>query len=256
MFIIPVAFSSMKQPVGKYLIVPSVSRLNMTGRYLEQEVKVDDDEGYGQKDQQSAQEDMHLLRETRNFGWAIPGELGGMAEPRSEDDFNSLLKVCGNHTVLFISLTENENKFQFTLPYAMRQKIDFYHLPLKVPYHNKAINDLYDLVARVMKAKSYNIPVIVHCEQGINRTGWILTYLLVKVWHNSRIAEYAVQHNDEISKTPREMLQILKEVQLEVRDRKNPPDEGQVKLAFIASLDDYHKTIFKEAVLLRPQTVG
>jgi protein tyrosine phosphatase len=113
-----------------------------------------------------------------------------MAEPKSEDDIHALLSMVGDKDILLITLTEAPNRFVAMVSESLGKKIKALHLPLSDRKRKPTNADLDWIIPIVRKAKSNNIPVIVHCKEGINRTGAMLVYLLAIV--------YNIEDEDEI----------------------------------------------------------
>lgn len=108
-------------------------------------------------------------------------QISGMAEPKTKQDIENIVKLSPTKQVTIISLTDSNNIID-----KLKQENDSLAANIQVQYfpfsENAMFNDLKNnedkIFAAVERAFSEGRTVLVHCREGINRTGMVLASLL------------------------------------------------------------------------------
>lgn len=106
-----------------------------------------------------------------NFSWLIPGELAGMARPRSAADL-AALRAHGARAL--ISLTREAPPSEWLAAAGL----DGLHVPI-VDFTAPTLDQIRTIIAAIDDYRAAGSPVVVHCAGGKGRTGTILACALI-----------------------------------------------------------------------------
>jgi protein-tyrosine phosphatase len=114
-----------------------------------------------------------------------PGRLGLAARPRGGDwlsDEMAIWKRAGVGVVLSLLTPDEERDLDLVdeASEAKRQKMKFWSLPIPDRQVSKSETKLAETLDKVSNALSTGENVLVHCRQGVGRTGLVAACLLVK----------------------------------------------------------------------------
>ena len=110
-----------------------------------------------------------------NFSWQIRGKLAGSAEPRLEEE---LLWLKGQGIGAIVCLNQRRSCDGSEV---RSLGLEYLHLAIRDFGVPESIEDVDDCISFIQDCIDRDKPVAVHCEQGIGRTGMVLTlYLIAK----------------------------------------------------------------------------
>lgn len=108
-----------------------------------------------------------------NFSWQIKGKLAGSAEPRLQQEFLWLREQGIGAIVCLNQRSPCDGSQVCSLGF------EYLHLPIKDFGVPESIEDVERCISFIQNCIEKDRPVAVHCEQGIGRTGMVLTLYLI-----------------------------------------------------------------------------
>jgi atypical dual specificity phosphatase len=108
-----------------------------------------------------------------NFSWQIKGKLAGSAEPNKEQEL-LWLKEQGIGAILCLNKRKPCDSHE-----VCSSGFEYLHVPIKDFGVPDSMADVDQCISFIKHCIEEDKPVAVHCEQGIGRTGMVLTLYLI-----------------------------------------------------------------------------
>jgi protein tyrosine/serine phosphatase len=115
----------------------------------------------------------YYVSRPNNFSWQIRGKLAGSAEPRIEKEL-LWLREQGIGAIVCLNQRSPCDDSQ-----VRSLGFEYLHLPIKDFGVPESIEDVDDCISFIQNCMEREKAVAVHCEQGIGRTGMVLTLCLI-----------------------------------------------------------------------------